>query len=103
MYLPKSKRQRQDHPFLSSVTDDDESSSSEGSNADDEDDQDCQALTCKQPTGNTVTWVQCETCFKWLHLTCIGIDEADLEEDTPFTCKECEDKKTPTAKQDPLP
>ena len=88
LFLPKSKHQNIEHPFLSS--DEDDVSSVDG-NTEIHDDGDCQASPeCKEPIGDNITWIFCEgNCGRWLHIICEGIDEADINADEQYICKQC--------------
>ena len=49
----------------------------------------CDSFDCKIPSGNlkTVTWVQCDDCDAWYHVSCSGLSVADAKrEDTSFLC-----------------
>ena len=91
MYLEKGRKARREHPFLESDSGSDESENNENEE-DTEDEGDCPSKNgCKQPLGDSITWVFCEgPCDRrWIHLVCEGIQEADLQDDTPYFCQEC--------------
>ena len=49
----------------------------------------CDAYDCKVPSGNIkkVTWVQCDDCDRWYHVSCSGISVKDAKnENTKFHC-----------------
>ena len=42
------------------------------------------------------TWIQCDSCYQWVHCDCAGVNDSVIEDDfdVPFDCDECEkDKK----------
>ncbi|XP_038061639.1 lysine-specific demethylase 5A-like isoform X2 [Patiria miniata] len=54
----------------------------------DEDDEQCSAKHCLQPTGDDISWVQCDKCEKWYHLLCIGMTQEPAD-DEEFICRPC--------------
>ncbi|XP_033647980.1 lysine-specific demethylase 5A-like isoform X1 [Asterias rubens] len=54
----------------------------------DEDDEQCSAKHCLQPTGDDISWVQCDKCQKWYHLLCIGMTQ-EPGDDEEFICRPC--------------
>ncbi len=54
----------------------------------DEDDEQCSAKHCLQPTGDDISWVQCDKCQKWYHLLCIGMTQEPAD-DEEFICRPC--------------
>ena len=49
----------------------------------------CDAPTCKIPPGSlkTITWIQCDDCDAWYHVSCSGLTaSAAKREDTVFRC-----------------
>lgn len=67
--------------------------SSTKSYANQECDEDCAAPKCKQPVGKEVTWVQCDGCDQWFHLTCVGLKKRQLNTIKDYTCVVCTAKK----------
>ncbi|XP_022082641.1 lysine-specific demethylase 5A-like [Acanthaster planci] len=54
----------------------------------DDDDEQCSAKHCLQPTGDDISWVQCDKCEKWYHLLCIGMTQEPAD-DEEFICRPC--------------
>ena len=49
----------------------------------------CDSVNCKIPSGSlkTVTWVQCDDCDAWYHVSCSGLSVADVKKkDLVFRC-----------------
>ena len=101
MYLDKGKKPRTEHPFLESDSDNDESENEEDDEVTDDEGDDPSKNGCKQPLGDAITWVFCEgpCARRWIHVTCEGVQEADLQDDTPYYCKECSAGDKTTSQQ----
>ena len=41
-----------------------------------------------------MNWVQCDTCLKWYHLVCLGLNTSDVDEDNDFYCLLCKPRDT---------
>ncbi|XP_041479890.1 uncharacterized protein C01G6.5-like [Lytechinus variegatus] len=55
--------------------------------------QPCSAAKCYRPKDRTVTWVQCDDCDNWFHVTCAGCDYNKVKQaDYQFFCG-CKPKK----------
>ncbi|OXB72276.1 UNVERIFIED_CONTAM: hypothetical protein H355_003809 [Colinus virginianus] len=61
------------------------------SEQDDSEDEDalCPAVTCLQPEGDEVDWVQCDgSCNQWFHQVCVGISP-EMAEKEDYICSSC--------------
>lgn len=51
--------------------------------------------------GQEVDWIQCDSCNKWFHMLCVGVDKTKFADEEDYACRLCEDKrvvKIPTTK-----
>ncbi|XP_071489373.1 uncharacterized protein [Diadema antillarum] len=49
--------------------------------------QPCDSPDCCRPRDLTVSWVQCDDCDSWYHVTCVGCDYDKVKQpDTSFNC-----------------
>ncbi|OXB67270.1 hypothetical protein ASZ78_015911 [Callipepla squamata] len=67
------------------------------SEQDDSEDEDalCPAVTCLQPEGDEVDWVQCDgSCNQWFHQVCVGISP-EMAEKEDYICSSCAGRAAP--------
>ncbi|XP_015740326.1 lysine-specific demethylase 5B [Coturnix japonica] len=58
----------------------------------------CPAVTCLQPEGDEVDWVQCDgSCNQWFHQVCVGISP-EMAEKEDYICISCAGKGSPYRK-----
>lgn len=58
----------------------------------------CPAVTCLQPEGEEVDWVQCDgSCNQWFHQVCVGISP-EMAEKEDYICASCAGKGSPYRK-----
>uniref|UniRef100_A0A8C9F2P8 [histone H3]-trimethyl-L-lysine(4) demethylase n=1 Tax=Pavo cristatus TaxID=9049 RepID=A0A8C9F2P8_PAVCR len=58
----------------------------------------CPAVTCLQPEGEEVDWVQCDgSCNQWFHQVCVGISP-EMAEKEDYICVSCAGKGSPYRK-----
>ncbi|XP_070624876.1 lysine-specific demethylase 5B isoform X3 [Bos indicus] len=71
-----------------------DSSSSEQEDSEDED-AICPAVSCLQPEGDEVDWVQCDgSCSRWFHQVCVGVSPETAEEED-YVCVRCAETDVP--------
>ncbi|XP_027831824.1 lysine-specific demethylase 5B isoform X2 [Ovis aries] len=71
-----------------------DSSSSEQEDSEDED-AICPAVSCLQPEGDEVDWVQCDgSCSRWFHQVCVGVSPETAEEED-YVCVRCAETDAP--------
>uniref|UniRef100_A0A8C2RXB7 [histone H3]-trimethyl-L-lysine(4) demethylase n=1 Tax=Capra hircus TaxID=9925 RepID=A0A8C2RXB7_CAPHI len=75
-----------------------DSSSSEQEDSEDED-AICPAVSCLQPEGDEVDWVQCDgSCSRWFHQVCVGVSPETAEEED-YVCVRCAETDAPEKKK----
>ena len=52
-------------------------------------DDECSASPCSHPVGEAVEWVQCDTCQRWFHLTCVGLLPVEAQSMDSYACLYC--------------
>uniref|UniRef100_A0A803XYL6 [histone H3]-trimethyl-L-lysine(4) demethylase n=1 Tax=Meleagris gallopavo TaxID=9103 RepID=A0A803XYL6_MELGA len=58
----------------------------------------CPAVTCLQPEGEEVDWVQCDgSCNQWFHQVCVGISP-EMAEKEDYICASCAGRGSPYRK-----
>ncbi|KAF4526572.1 hypothetical protein B566_EDAN009588 [Ephemera danica] len=63
---------------------------------DDGSDEACAAHPCQRPTGDEVTWVQCDLCTEWYHLLCEDLKKSDINSTDDYICKNCKKSSAPS-------
>ncbi|XP_033097826.1 uncharacterized protein LOC117101834 [Anneissia japonica] len=46
--------------------------------------EECASIDCIHPVDNTISWVQCDDCDSWYHVTCMGCDYKRVKEPSSF-------------------
>ena len=54
-----------------------------------EEEGECSALQCLQPSGDQISWVQCDRCQEWFHLMCVGLTKEYAEQIDTYICGSC--------------
>ncbi|KAM8949457.1 lysine-specific demethylase 5B isoform 3-T3 [Lycaon pictus] len=58
----------------------------------------CPAVSCLQPEGDEVDWVQCDgSCNQWFHQVCVGVSP-EMAEKEDYICVRCTVKDAPSRK-----
>lgn len=58
----------------------------------------CPAVSCLQPEGDEVDWVQCDgSCNQWFHQVCVGVSP-EMAEKEDYICVRCTGKDAPSRK-----
>ncbi|XP_027699187.1 lysine-specific demethylase 5B isoform X1 [Vombatus ursinus] len=58
----------------------------------------CPAVSCLQPEGDEVDWVQCDgSCNQWFHQVCVGVSP-EMAEKEDYICVRCTVKDAPNRK-----
>ncbi|XP_012872766.1 PREDICTED: lysine-specific demethylase 5B [Dipodomys ordii] len=58
----------------------------------------CPAVSCLQPEGDEVDWVQCDgSCNQWFHQVCVGVSP-EMAEKEDYVCVRCTGKDAPSRK-----
>ena len=55
-----------------------------------EDEGECYVLNCLQPFADQISWVQCDQCQQWYHVTCVGIAWEYVEKLGNYICSNCQ-------------
>ncbi|XP_049793761.1 lysine-specific demethylase lid [Schistocerca nitens] len=70
------------------------SKTEEDSDTQNDEDEDCAAVNCLKPVGQSVDWVQCDGgCEKWFHLYCVGLDKQDVNPHEDYICVNCTNRR----------
>ena len=90
MKQPKNHKDFIQHPFLTSESEGDSEEDDTSSVEQEDSSEDCAAPNgCKKPTGNAISWVQCDACLSWTHFICIDLSEMEINDSEPFYCNKC--------------
>lgn len=58
----------------------------------------CPAVSCLQPEGDEVDWVQCDgSCNQWFHQVCVGVSP-EMAEKEDYVCVRCTVRDAPSRK-----
>ena len=49
----------------------------------------CDAKECKSPKDKVINWIQCDSCQKWLHMVCVGMQKKVADRIDFYTCSGC--------------
>jgi len=47
----------------------------------------CDAIDCKEPSEQSVCWISCDVCGRWLHFICIGLTRAPRSTYVSVICR----------------
>lgn len=54
-----------------------------------EEEGECSAPQCLLPSGDQISWVQCDHCQEWFHLMCVGLTKEYAEQIDTYICGSC--------------